>query len=150
MRLSATTVKCLYCGQRGASDMRSSRKGNHTTVDEHMPEKRRRMGQWTPQRFIRWAEKIGPHTAALITTVLDSRRHPQQAFRSCLGILRLAKSYGDERLEAAAARALAIGANSYRSIESILTHRLDHNRPDQIELTAPIEHHNIRGARYYC
>ena len=129
--------------------MRSSRKGHHTTVDEHMPQKHRRMGQWTPERFIRWAEKIGPHTAALITTVLDSRRHPQQAFRSCLGILRLAKSYGDERLEAAAARALAIGAHCYRSIESILTHRLDHNQPEQIELAAPIEHHNIRGARYY-
>ena len=149
VRLTATTVECLYRGQRVASHVRSSRKGHHTTVDEHMPEKHRRMGQWTPQRFIRWAEKIGPHTAALITTVLDSRRHPQQAFRSCLGILRLAKSYGDERLEAAAARALAIGANSYRSIESILTHRLDHNAPEQIELAAPIEHHNIRGANYY-
>ena len=149
VRLTATTVECLYRGQRVASHMRSSRKGHHTTVDEHMPEKHRRMGQWTPQRFIHWAEKIGPHTAALITTVLDSRRHPQQAFRSCLGILRLAKSYGDERLEAAAARALAIGANSYRSIESILTHRLDQNRSEQIELALPIEHHNIRGARYY-
>ena len=71
------------------------------------------MGQWTPERFIRWAETIGPNTAALITTVLDSRRHPQQACRTRLGILRPAKSYGNERLEAAAARALAIGANSY-------------------------------------
>ena len=88
VRLTATTVECLYRGQRVASHMRSSRKGHHTTVDGHMPEKHRRMGQWTPERFIRWAEKIGPHTAALITTVLDSRRHPQQAFRSCLGILR--------------------------------------------------------------
>ena len=149
VRLTATTVECLYRAQRVASHMRSSRKGHHTTVDEHMPEKHRRMGQWTPERFIRWAEKIGPHTAALITTVLNSRRHPQQAFRSCLGILRLAKSYGDERLEAAAARALAIGANSYRSIESILTHHLDENPSEQIELALPIEHHNIRGARYY-
>ena len=149
VRLTATTVECLYRGQRVASHVRSSRKGHHTTVDEHMPEKHRRMGQWTPERFIRWAEKIGPNTAALITSVLDSRRHPQQAFRSCLGILRLTKSYGDERLEAAAARALAIGALSYRSIESILTHRLDHNPPEQIELAAPVEHHNIRGARYY-
>ena len=149
MRLTATTVECIYRGRRVASHVRSSFKGRHTTVDEHMPEKHRRMGQWTPERFICWAEKIGPHTAALITNVLGSRRHPQQAFRSCLGILRLAKSYGDERLEAAAARALAIGANSFRSVESILNHRLDHNRPEQIELAAPIEHHNIRGAHYY-
>ena len=149
VRLTATTVECLYRGQRVASHVRSSRKGHHTTVDAHMPEKHRRMGQWTPERFIRWAEKIGPRTAALITTVLDSRRHPQQAFRSCLGILRLGNSYGDERLEAAAARALAIGALSYRSIESILTHRLDHNPPEQVEPGAAIEHHNIRGANYY-
>ena len=149
VRLTANTMECIYRGQRIASHVRSSLKGRHTTADEHMPEKHRRMGQWTPERFIRWAEKIGPHTATLITTVLDSRRHPQQAFRSCLGILRLAKSYGDPRLEAAACRALAIGATSYRSVESILTHRLDENPPEQIELAAPIEHHNLRGASYY-
>ena len=114
-----------------------------------MPEKHRPMGRWTPERFTRWAENIGPNTGALITTVLGSRRHPQQAFRSCLGILRLAKSYGDARLEAAARRALAIGANSYRSIESILNHRLDEHPPEPIEPAAPIEHHNIRGSDYY-
>ena len=149
VRLTATTVECLYRGQRVASHMRSPRKGHHTTVDAHMPEKHRRMGQWTAQRFIRWAEKIGPHTAGLITTVLDSRPHPQQAFRSCLGILRLAKSYGDERLEAAAGRALALGSNSYRSVESILKHRLDERPSEQIELGLAIEHNNIRGASYY-
>ena len=112
VRLTAHTVECLDRGQRVASHVRSSLKGRHTTADEHMPEKHRRMGQWTPERFIRWAEKTGPHTATLITTVLGSRRHPQQAFRSCLGILRLANSYGEARLEAAARRALAIGARS--------------------------------------
>ena len=149
VRTTATTVECIDRGQRAASHVRSSLKGRHTTVAEHMPEKHRRMGQWTPERFIRWAEKIGPHTAALITTVLGSRRHPQQAFRSCLGILRLAKTYGDARLEAAARRALAIGGHSYRSVESILAHRLDENSPEQLELAAPVEHHNIRGASYY-
>ena len=88
-----------------------------------MPEKHRQMGDWTPDRFIRWAEKIGPSTAALITAVLNSRRHPQQAYRSCLGLLRLAKCHGDARLEAAATRALAIGSYSYRSVESILYSR---------------------------
>ena len=76
-------------------------------------------------------------------------RHPQQAFRSCLGILRLAKTYGDARLEAAARRALAIGGHSYRSVESILAHRLDEKPSEQLELAAPVEHHNIRGASYY-
>ena len=149
VRVTANTVEGIYRGQRVASHVRSPLKGRHTTADEHMPEKHRRMGQWSPERFIRWATTIGPDTAALITTVLGSRRHPQQAFRSCLGILRLAESYGEARLEAAARRALAIGANSYRSIESILTHRLDERPGEQIELSAPIEHTNIRGANYY-
>ena len=114
-----------------------------------MPEKHRKMGQWSPERFIRWARTIGPHTATLIESVLRSRRHPQQAFRSCLGILRLADSYGEERLEAAAGRAVALGANSYRSVESILNHRLDKRPSEQIELGLTIEHANLRGASYY-
>ena len=81
--------------------------------------------------------------------MLRSRRHPQQAFRSCLGILRLAESHGEDRLEAAAGKAVAIGTNSYRSVESILTHRLDERPGEQIELAIPIEHANIRGSRYY-
>ena len=149
VRLTATTVECLYRGQRVASHVRSPLRGRHTTADEHMPEKHRKMGQWSPERFIRWATTIGPQTATLIETVLRSRRHPQQAFRSCLGILRLADSYGEERLEAAAGRAVALGANSYRSVESILNHRLDQRPSEQIELGLAIEHSNVRGASYY-
>ena len=149
VRLTATTVECIYRGQRVASHMRSALRGRHTTADEHMPEKHRKMGQWSPERFIRWATTIGPDTAILIDNVLRSRRHPQQAFRSCLGILRLASSYGEERLEAAAGRALALGSNSYRSVESILKHRLDERPSEQIELGLAIEHSNLRGASYY-
>ena len=149
VRLTATTVECLHRGQRVASHVRSVLKGRHTTADEHMPEKHRKMGQWSPERFRRWASTIGPNTATLIETVLRSRRHPQQAFRSCLGILRLAHSYGEDRLEAAAGRAVALGAHSYRSVESILNHRLDQRPSEQIELALPIEHDNIRGASYY-
>ena len=149
VRLTATTVECLYRGQRVASHVRSSLRGRHTTAEEHMPEKHRKMGQWSPERFTRWATTIGPHTATLIETVLRSRRHPQQAFRSCLGILRLANSYGEDRLEAAAARAVALGAHSYRSVESILKHRLDQRPSEQIERGPAIEHTNVRGASYY-
>ena len=149
VRLTATTVECLHRGQRVASHVRSALKGRHTTADEHMPEKHRKMGQWSPERFRRWASTIGPNTATLIETVLRSRRHPQQAFRSCLGILRLVHSYGEDRLEAAAGRAVALGAHSYRSVESILNHRLDQRPSEQIELALPIEHDNIRGASYY-
>ena len=122
--------------------VRSSHKGRHTTATEHMPEKHRQMGDWTPDRFIRWAEKIGPATAALITAVLNSRRHPQHAYRSCLGLLRLAKCHGDARPEAAATRALPIGSYSYRSVESILKHRLDETSAEQFERADPVEHDN--------
>ena len=149
VRLTATTVECLHRNQRVASHVRSPLKGRHTTADEHMPEKHRKIGQWSPERFMRWASTIGPNTATLIETVLRSRRHPQQAFRSCLGILRLAHSYDEDRLEAAAGRAVALGAHSYRSVESILKHRLDQRPSEQIELALPIEHDNIRGASYY-
>jgi transposase len=115
-----------------------------------MPKSHQKWAQWTPDRFIRWAGKIGPHAQKLIENVLNSRAHPQQGFRSCLGILRLAKSYGDGRLEAACRRAVAIGGTSYRSVESILKHNLDQKPlPDQSSKCPPIEHNNIRGARYY-
>jgi transposase len=115
-----------------------------------MPKSHQKWAQWTPDRFMRWAAKIGPHTRDLIENVLNSRAHPQQGFRSCLGILRLAKSYGDDRLEAASQRAVSIGGTSYRSVQSILKHNLDQKPlPDQSAQTQPIEHLNIRGARYY-
>ena len=90
-----------------------------------MPESHRQMGEWTPQRLAQWAAKTGPSTEELIRTILSSRKHPQQAYRSCLGILRLGKAYGDHRLEAACQRALVLGSHRYKSIESILKNRLD-------------------------
>lgn len=149
-RFTATTVECFHRGERVASHIRSYRRARHTTLPEHMPEKHRRMGQWSPERFVRWAEKIGPATARLITEVLGARKHPEQSYRSCLGILRLAKSYGDTRLEAACQRALTLGTYAVRSIESILKHRLD-EQPlgEPQELPLPLEHDNIRGPSYY-
>jgi transposase len=106
--------------------------------------------QWTPQRLVRWAEKTGPATASVVQSILERRAHPQQGFRSCLGIMRLGKSFGEERLEAACRRALTLGACSYKSIESILRQGLDRKRvPEQQELELSIEHENIRGSDYY-
>jgi len=150
VRVTNNTIECFYNSKRVASHMRSHHKGRHTTVKEHMPKSHQKWAQWTPDRFIRWAAKIGPHTQSLIENILNSRAHPQQGFRSCLGILRLAKSYGDDRLEAACQRAVIIGGTSYRSVQSILKHNLDQKPlPDQSSNTQPIEHINIRGARYY-
>jgi transposase len=150
LRYTAETVEVLDRGERVASHRRSSLKGRHTTIAEHMPESHRRMGEWTPQRLTRWAESIGPATGALIAAVLRERPHPQQAYRACLGILRLAKSYGEARLEAACRRALTLGTHRYRSVESILKRRLDQQSPaNTAESTDPIAHDNIRGAGYY-
>jgi transposase len=150
VRFTAHTVECFHKGTRVASHRRSYQKGHHTTLPEHMPESHRQYQAWSPERFIRWAEKTGPATAKLITTVLTSRRHPQQGYRSCLGILRLGKSYGEDRLEAACRRALTLGAHSFKSIESILKHGLDNKpAPEQEELALPIDHNNIRGSSYY-
>jgi transposase len=115
-----------------------------------MPKSHQQWAQWTPQRFTRWAAKIGPHTQTLIDTILSSRAHPQQGFRSCMGILRLAKSYGDARLDAACRRASAIGSTSYKSVASILKYNLDQKTlPGQTTTEDAIDHENIRGAKYY-
>ena len=150
VRITQNTIECFYRGNRVASHRRSHHKGRHTTVEAHMPESHRQAGDWSPERLANWAAQTGPATAKLISTVLTSRKHPQQAYRSCLGILRLGKAYGDEPLEAACRRALTLGSHSYKSIESILKHRLD-DKPlaDQQELALPEDHDNIRGPSYY-
>lgn len=151
VRLTATTVECFLRGRRVASHARSTRRGFHTTVKEHMPKSHQQYADWTPERIERWARKIGPATAELTRRIIASRRHPQQGYRSCLGVLRLAKAYGDERLEGAARRALSIGAKSYKSVASILKSGLDHQplpEPGE-QLSLPIDHKNIRGALYY-
>jgi transposase len=150
VRITRHTVECLYRGNRVASHRRSYRKGGHTTVATHMPEAHREAGEWSPGRLINWAAKTGPATEKLIRSVLGSRKHPQQAYRACLGILRLGKAYGDKRLEAACQRALLLGSCRYKSIESILKHRLDEKPLEQQqELSLPESHDNIRGPAYY-
>ena len=149
-RITDHTVECFHKNKRVASHLRSLQKGRHTTVREHMPKSHQQYADWSPERLIKWAESIGPSTARIITAVLSSRRHPQQGFRSCLGILRLGKSYGNDRLEAACARALLLGTYRYKSIESILKHGLDNKPiPEQQELNLPEDHDNIRGPSYY-
>ncbi len=151
-RMTATTVELFRKGRRVASHVKGRRKGGFTTLDEHMPASHRHYAKWTPERLVRWAEETGGQTAAVITAILESRPHPQQGFRSCLGIMGLGKSYGPDRLEAACRRALALGTTSYKSIQSILKTGLD-SRPlpdrkdKQLELS--IDHDNIRGPGYY-
>lgn len=149
-RVTQRTVELFHKGERIACHVRGGARGRHTTVAEHMPSAHRRHAGWTLERIAREAAAIGPDTAALTALILESRPHPEQGFRACLGILRLVRHYGPARLDAACRRGLDIGARSYRSIVSILQHGLDRQTPRVVgEAELPLDHPNIRGARYY-
>jgi transposase len=150
VRLTPRTVEVFIKGERIAAHLRSSGNHRHTTVADHMPSSHRRYADWTVERIRREAVAIGPATAALCELILERRPHPEQGFRSCLGIIRLVKPFGADRLEAAATRAIEIGAFTYGSVRSILDNKLDrqaaHRPPAD---TVPVLHSNIRGPRYY-
>jgi transposase len=150
-RITQRTIELFHKGERVACHMRGGLRGRHTTLPEHMPSSHRRYAGWTIDRIRRDAAAIGPNAAALTTLILESRPHPEQGFRACLGILRLARHYGAVRLEAACARGLDIGARSYGSINSILQNGLDRRPPPRAAEAPelPLEHANIRGPRYY-
>ena len=141
----------IYAGnQRIAVHLRDRRPHQYTTCPQHMPSHHRFISEWNPGRFIRWAVQIGPETQALITTVLQAREVPEQAYRSCLGILNLAKQRGNDRLEAACRRANRFGINTYRAVKRILDKGLDADvEPTSIQSPIPA-HENIRGGEYYA
>jgi len=150
VRITQATVEVFHRGVRVASHARSPVRRRHTTIPEHMPSAHRRHAFWTPERVLAAAKKIGPSTAALSQAIMRAKPHPEQGFRSCLGILSLARSYGPIRLEAACRRGVVIGAASYRSIASILKTGLDKAfMPDPEPDADPIHHGNIRGRDYY-
>ncbi len=148
-RITARTVELFHRGKRVAAHARSSSDRKHTTVREHMPSSHRRYAEWTPERIQRQADAIGPKTSTLVEIILRERSHPEQGFRACIGILRHAKSFGGERLEAACDRAIEIGARSYTSVTSILKTNLDRKRPAPATDGPAIAHDNIRGPRYF-
>lgn len=153
VRITATTIECFHKGNRIALHHRSYKPG-HTTVHEHMPRQHQEYADWTPERMYRWAKTIGPHTAALIQALAEMHKIPEQSFRGCLGILRMSKTYGPERLENAAIRALHIGAIRYKNIESILKSGLDQQPlplpASESTAAVPIRlHDNIRGSKYF-
>ena len=149
-RITAGCIELCHKSKRVASHVRSTQKGRHTTIAEHMPKAHKNYVEWTPQRLIGWAAQTGPQTAAMVDAILAARCHPQQGFRSAMGLIRLGKIYGSERLEAACTLALAGQAIAYKSVKSILDTELD-KQPQQAEMTQvkPIKHGNIRGGNYY-
>jgi transposase len=149
VRLTNSVVEVFAKNHRVASHLRSYLKGRHVTESAHMPNSHRRYAQWTPSRIVAWAQKNGPSTAAFIEALMASRPHPEQGFRSALGVLRLAKTYGPERLESACARALTLHSFSYKSVESMLKHGLDQRPLRAGSARAHPVHANIRGPNYY-
>jgi transposase len=147
-RITAKTVEIFHRGKLVATHLRSLRRHRPSTVPDHMPSSHRRYRDWTHERIRREAATIGDDTAALIELILRSRPHPEQGFRSCIGILRLQKSYGAERLDAACARALALGTRSYSSVATILKNRQEHKTCTEAEQPSMF-HENIRGPGYY-
>lgn len=149
-RITARTVELFHRGQRVAAHARHyGTSPRHGTDPAHMPSAHRHYADWSQERFVREARALGPQTEALITAILASRRHPEQGFRTCLGILKLFRGAHRDRAEAACARALEIGALSYRSVASILDNHLDRPPPPPAAAGAPLLHPNIRGPRYY-
>jgi len=149
-RITDALVEMLHRGQRVACHARSARRGGFTTLDEHMPAAHRAHKQWTPERLIHWGNDIGANTGQFVTQLLQRLRHPEHGYRSCLGLLSLAKRYGAQRVEAACALALELGGGQYRHVRDILVNGGDLvKRPQpEPEWVAP-EHDNLRGAAYY-
>lgn len=148
-RFSATTVEVFFKGRRVASHRRSFKKGGFTTDPVHMPAAHRRHLEWTPSRIMNWAKQTGPATAELAHAILESRPHPEQGYRSCMGLIRLGDRYGSERMEAACQRALAARALSCRSVESILKTGLDRQPLTPTPARVHRRHANLRGPAYY-
>jgi transposase len=148
-RFTSDVVEILHRRVRVASHRRSAAKGGFTTLPEHMPSSHRAHAEWTPSRILTWAGKVGEGTRALCEAILADRPHPEQGFRSCLGILCLAKRYGEARLEAACSRSLRVRARSYRHVESILKNGLDRAPTADEQLPLSLTHENVRGRDYY-
>ena len=150
VRLTGSVVEVLHKGQRVASHARSPLAFKHTTITAHMPKSHQKHLEWTPQRLLNWGERIGPATCSIIRHLLEDKPHPEMGYRSCLGVFSLAKRYGEDRLEAACARALTIGSPKRKTVQSILEAGLDrHAELLPVAATPLPAHGNVRGPDYY-
>jgi transposase len=152
LRITALIVECLHHQQRVASHARSTRRGQHTTVAEHMPKAHRAHMQWTPGKLLNWAASIGSAARDIVQHQLTHKPHPEMAYRACLGLLSLARKYGNDRFEAACQRAVAIHSPTRKSVLSILQAGLDRQQPLDLGVSInPLTpaHANVRGSKYY-
>ena len=151
--ITAETVAVYHGHRRVASHVREYGKRRYITDPAHMPASHRAHLEWTPQRLIKWAGTVGPAAAAVTERILETRPHPEHGYRACLGLMSLARRHGDDRVQAACARALSVNAVSYTSVKSILAQHLDTLPLPQVQLSLvppPPVHENLRGAAYYA
>jgi len=154
LRITLSTLECFAAGRRVAVHARSHRNGGYSTLTEHMPASHQAHRQWSPGKLISWGASVGAHTRLVVIHLLERMPHPEQGYRACLGLMRLSRQYGNARLEAAATRAVTLGAMRYRSVASILKSGLDRaplptSSPQQNTLSLPATHENLRGPNYY-
>lgn len=149
VRITARTIEVFHKGQRVASHPRTSGNRQHSTVREHMPSGHRHRADWTPESIRRSAARIGPNVETYVEVVMRRRKHPEQAYRSCMGVLKLARTFGSARLDAACERALEINSYTYQSLHSILKNGLDRAPRRRTTDEPAITHPNIRGADYF-
>lgn len=151
-RVTVTTVELFFEGRRVASHRRSyGRWGTPVTTEAHRPKNHRQYGSWPPERLVGWAKTIGPNAAKVTAAIMEARPHPEMGYRSCQALIRDSKRYGNERTEAACARALAIGNPTRKTVTAILKRGLDKQplpEPEP-ELVVVVEHENVRGGEYF-
>jgi transposase len=148
-RFTASTVEVFFKGRRVAAHARLTGRGRYATLLEHMPRAHRAHAEWTPSRLIAWAERTGPATGRLAAGILERRPHPEQGYRACLGLMRLGRQYGTDRLEAACQRAERLRSYRFRTVEHILKHQQDRLPLDEPPARPALTHENLRGATYY-
>jgi transposase len=146
VRITQRVIEIFHKGKRIAVHARRYAGRRHGTITEHMPSHHRFYAEWTPERFRRWGADFGPETEGLMIAILATRRQPEQAFRTCLGVLRLYRNLDQSRVEAVSARALAIGALNYKSVASIIAHNLDRRDPEDASV---VHHANVRGPKSF-
>lgn len=149
--ISGSTIELVHKGRRIVTHVRSYVRGAHTTLPEHRPRNHQQYLEWTPERIVHWAKTVGPAAAAAVASIMEARTYPEQGYRSCLGVMRLGKTYSNERLEAACARAVGCRITSYKSIQSILKNGLDRQPlgPEPQSVAHNVAHINVRGSGYY-
>ena len=149
-RITERTIEIFHHGKRVAAHQRRYFGRPHGTLPDHMPSAHRRYAEWSPERFQRWGADIGPETEGLIIAILANRPHPEQGFRTCMGVLRLYRALSRERAESVSIRALSVGsaALNSKSIASIIAHKLDLATDDPLDASV-LKHANVRGRSYF-